>query len=77
MHLDETTPSLSHPYDAYPGYAAVSYYRQAMALDPGSLQLYPGGLLGPDPTSTAAFRVNEILYTLPVMEFSSMTCLDS
>jgi hypothetical protein len=32
-----------------------------MVLDPESLQLYRSGLLGSDPTNTAAFRVNFIL----------------
>ncbi|CAF1244520.1 unnamed protein product [Adineta steineri] len=54
VNIDETIAPLSHPYGAY----AASYYsRHAMVLDPESLQLYRSGLLGADPTNTAAFRV--------------------
>ena len=58
MNIDETPTPLSRPYGAYAEYAASYYSRHAMVLDPESLQLYRSGLLGADPTSTAAFRVS-------------------
>jgi hypothetical protein len=35
-----------------------------MVLDPESLQLYRSGLLGSDPSGTAAFRVDKIYFLL-------------
>jgi hypothetical protein len=55
--IDETTAPLTHHYGAYAEYAASYYSRHAMVLDPESLQLYRSGLLGNDPTNSAAFRV--------------------
>lgn len=62
-NVEETTPSLSHPYGAYAEYAASYYTRHAMVLDPESLQLYRSGLLGADPANTTAFRVISICFS--------------
>ena len=66
VNIDETSAQLSHPYGAYAEYAASYYTRHAMVLDPESIQLYRSGLLAGDPTSTAAFRVDKKMSSLPI-----------